>query len=1762
MRTSWPILAFLAASSFLLDANPTGFKVANGSASIAGQGSSAVTITQGSNTAIINWNTFSIGAGESTSFLQPTGGAALNRVLGGQTSFINGTLSANGQIYLINGNGIVVGAGGIITTAGFIASTRDISDYDFNHGKLQFKGRNDAGVTNLGTITALGGDVVLLGKTVNNKGTINATGTAGLVAGDDILLAQQNADGSTITVEPVSTPSAPTGKQKIGVKNSGTITASTAELKAANGNIYALAIQNEGIVRATTVTQQGGHIYLTADSGTIVNSGTLDASATAATGQGGTILVKSATGKVVHSGKILARGGQGGAGGQVEISGSQVAITGTVDTTATDGTTGNLLLDPASIDVITGGGTDPTASTVDPTTVDSLLNSTGLTLSAQNNITISNDVSWDSGNNFTLVTTTAGSTININAAITNTHATTGSLIIDAAAPTDVISTSLAGAINVPNFILQRGAWVQLVNVGGNGGNLPQTLVNGVLTNVLPGFTATNDFEIDNGTFLRADSGNGGTVYYGLEDIYGLQGMEGFLSSNFTLNGNTIYGSEREENGTTGFDTATWNSGEGFLPIGSESTPYEGEFSNGTIAGVTINQGSESTNVGIFGVTGADAYLDNIAIRNSSITGGTNVGGLVGENSGTLNFGSNYGTIFDNNQTSLVHGSDEVGGLVGLNTSAGTVQFGNTYGAVTGNNSVGGAAGENDGTIYSVQGFASVTGQDNIGGVAGYNTSTGTINASPFSGSVQPGEGESFDLGGIAGENDGTITASNAFPSASVTGDVDVGGLVGFNTGFISDSYNSGTVTGRDNFAGDDGGGTNIGGIAGENQSGNDDESDVQDSIRSDLVNGPVFNANSGVIQTSYNTGTVDGVANVGGIVGLNDSSGTVTTAYNVGSIGDSDATDVGGIVGDNNGIVEFTYDSGPVSGVTGSTAALVGFDEDFAQTNDSYWDIVTSGQTIATNSNIGEEVPDVNAATESDLASVSSTSGTAYTISGNNVLTGAGFGFFGVATLVPNTNGVYEIGTSPDSSGGPAWYIIDGQTRPVLAMEANGNINNPHELQFMAANLNSSYFITSEIDASVITNPAEIWTTAGFDPIGADPNSEGVAFTGTTVQNDAIVADLVEGNGETIQGLYINRPGASNVGLFGYVGSEATIKDVDLNDSSITGNSNVGGLAGTNLGTLTNDQNNNTQEIDNDETDSVKIVSDVNINFNSSSVSGNGDNVGGIVGDNFGQVTSSSNNSFGVASVTGAGNNIGGIAGVNEQGATLGEDSNGGPVQGTEGSDGIGGIVGSNYGTVTQSINMGNVGSDVETNVGGIAGNNFNQIDDSYSGGGSFSGTIDGSGNVGGLVGGNQPDSILETSYSTSTVEGGDGSSTGAVVGANGGAVQHVYWDTDATGDQAGIAENNNADGTNDAVGYTSVQLADITNYAQGSSPGMWDFSPQTGDGGGGIWGVNVYNSSGQVNDGLPVLQWQFPVNTEIAVVGGTQPYGYTPSSTATGEGVSQLSTELPNGSTYNVAGGSDAGDTQTVTITGNPVFGGFNIEYVNGTVNIVPDQLAITANTFVVAPGSPTPTFTSTYTGFQPGHDASDLNGTLTYTATPLPDSAPGLHTITVSGQTSPIGDQGIANYDITYFTGLLNVTNPTPSQIASTFTAEIASIQSQIANDPTNGLSPFFFTIFPDKFGLGGELLGAINNEPDATDYAYASSTSNLPAFSRLATADSGVVEIIDGAVIVGDPKTGKPIFLNQAGTPLSQAVLDGFRDVLSPSVYNELLALIHGG
>ena len=104
----------------LLDSGPLplGGVVAAGSGTI-NTTPGTVTVHQTSNTAIINWQSFSIASGELTKFVQPSAASAtLNRVLGGQTSVINGTLSANGQVYLLNGNGILVGPGTVSISGG------------------------------------------------------------------------------------------------------------------------------------------------------------------------------------------------------------------------------------------------------------------------------------------------------------------------------------------------------------------------------------------------------------------------------------------------------------------------------------------------------------------------------------------------------------------------------------------------------------------------------------------------------------------------------------------------------------------------------------------------------------------------------------------------------------------------------------------------------------------------------------------------------------------------------------------------------------------------------------------------------------------------------------------------------------------------------------------------------------------------------------------------------------------------------------------------------------------------------------------------------------------------------------------------------------------------------------------------------------------------------------------------------------------------------------------------------------------------------------------------------------------------------------------------------------------------------------------------------------------------------------------------------------------------------------------------------------
>lgn len=188
-------------SSNTLLANPTNGIVSSGTAEITANGST-LTIHQVTPNTTIQWQTFSIQNGEAVTFTQPsTSSVAVNRVTGGDASQILGTLSANGQVFLINPNGVMFGNNAVVNTAGLIATTLDLTQADFATGHYTFSGTAGS-VSNAGKLNSPNGYVVLMGNHLNNTGTISTTnGTSALIAGSTVTLGVQPGSPLTYKIE-------------------------------------------------------------------------------------------------------------------------------------------------------------------------------------------------------------------------------------------------------------------------------------------------------------------------------------------------------------------------------------------------------------------------------------------------------------------------------------------------------------------------------------------------------------------------------------------------------------------------------------------------------------------------------------------------------------------------------------------------------------------------------------------------------------------------------------------------------------------------------------------------------------------------------------------------------------------------------------------------------------------------------------------------------------------------------------------------------------------------------------------------------------------------------------------------------------------------------------------------------------------------------------------------------------------------------------------------------------------------------------------------------------------------------------------------------------------------------------------------------------------------------------------------------------------------------------------------------------------------
>jgi filamentous hemagglutinin family protein len=260
--------------------------------------SNVMEINQAGNKAVINWQQFGVGAGETVKFNQPSNAAiTLNRVLGTDSSTINGTLTANGRVFIINPNGVLFGESAQLNVGGIVASTMGLSDADFLSSNYNFYKESNAtrSVTNSGSITAVeGGYVVMLSDQVRNAGSIDAPlGSVLMGAGAEATLyfSKNALVGYAI---PKETAAALVENAK-NIKAHGGMIALVANGLSSLDQAQRAVVNNTGIIEAQALKNKAGKIELSADmhGGRVSMSGTLDASGMDY--QGGEITTSAAT---------------------------------------------------------------------------------------------------------------------------------------------------------------------------------------------------------------------------------------------------------------------------------------------------------------------------------------------------------------------------------------------------------------------------------------------------------------------------------------------------------------------------------------------------------------------------------------------------------------------------------------------------------------------------------------------------------------------------------------------------------------------------------------------------------------------------------------------------------------------------------------------------------------------------------------------------------------------------------------------------------------------------------------------------------------------------------------------------------------------------------------------------------------------------------------------------------------------------------------------------------------------------------------------------------------------------------------------------------------------------------------------------------------------------------------------------------------------------------------------------------------------------
>ncbi|MDR2999736.1 MAG: hypothetical protein LBU89_00610, partial [Fibromonadaceae bacterium] len=429
---------------------------------------------------------------------------------------------------------------------------------------------------------------------------------------------------------------------------------------------------------------------------------------------------------------------------------------------------------------------------------------------------------------------------------------------------------------------------------------------------------------------------------------------------------------------------------------------------------------------------------------------------------------------------------------------------------------------------------------------------------------------------------------------------------------------------------------------------------------------------------------------VGGLAGSNY--GLISNSYFIGTVAGT-SYNVGGLVGLNSGIINNSYSVGKVTG-TGSVGGLVGGNPPYSVEINSYYNKEISGQ-----SDEGKGV----GKTTAEMQSMEFTDS---------------LNFF--ASILSANAWIYSAGKYPVLSQTPAHTNINISD---FFEGGNGTEAHPYIISTKKQLENFSWLVNSgahfsdeflKLGRDIVLNdtvnwknwattpPANKWT-----PIGAFNFSSriGNMFNGT-----------FDGDGFVVSGVYMNNNGYYQ-GLFGYLDFGGTIKNIGVAASYIKGNSQIGGLVGSNLGTISNSYFTGVIEAEygfvgglagsNSLTvrdASIKIGSISNSYF-IGTVKGTS-SVGGLVGSNADHMAGNSiggsiSNSYSLGRVIGSGNDIGGLVGGNYAGAA------------GSGSNRIGGTISNSYSVSRVEASEGS------TNVGGLAGSNGNSY---YNTNGTISG--------------------------------------------------------------------------------------------------------------------------------------------------------------------------------------------------------------------------------------------------------------------------------------------------------------------------------------------------------------------------------------------------------------------------------------------------------